>query len=128
MLNRIIIVLVVLPAVLMLILGLRWLVDPAGIAPEFGFPPLSGAGLSSQVGNMSAFFLTIGICMLLGVVLKETIWFYPPIMLLILTAAGRMIAFLAHGATLAVQMIAVELFVSSILMVAAYRLYSSAER
>jgi hypothetical protein len=39
-----------------------------------------------------------------------------------------MIAFLAHGATLAVQMIAVELFVSTILMVAAYRLYSSAER
>lgn len=122
MLNRIITVLVVLPAILMLSLGLRWLVDPAGIAPEFGLSLLNGLGLSSQVGNMSAFFLTAGICMLLGVVLKETTWFYPPLMLFLLTAAGRMIAWLAHGATLALQMIAIELVISTILIVAVYRL------
>ncbi len=128
MLNRIIAVLVVLPAILMLIMGLRWLIDPAGIGPEFGFPLLSGLGLSSQVGNMSAFFLMIGICMLLGVVLRETTWFYPPVLLFILTAAGRIIAWLAHGASLAVQMILIELVVSMILIVAAYRLQSGVER
>ena len=122
MLNRIITVLVVLPAILMLSLGLRWLVDPAGIAPEFGLSLLNGLGLSSQVGNMSAFFLTAGICMLLGVVLKETTWFYPPLMLFLLTAAGRMIAWLAQGATLALQMIAIELVIGTILIVAVYRL------
>lgn len=124
MLNRIITVLVVLPAILLLSLGLRWLVDPAGIAPEFGLSLLNGLGLSSQVGNMSAFFLTAGICMLLGVVLKETTWFYPPLMLFLVTAAGRMIAWLAHGATLALQMIAIELVIGTILIVATHRLGS----
>jgi uncharacterized membrane protein len=128
MLNRIIAVLVALPAIFMLIMGLRWLIDPAGIAPEFGFPLLSGLGLSSQVGNMSAFFLMIGVSILLGIVLKETTWFYPPALLLILTAAGRMIAWLAHGATLALQMIAVELVISMILVMAAYRMHRREDR
>lgn len=122
MLNRIIIVLVVLPAILMVLLGVRWLVDPAGVAPQFGFPLLTGLGLSSQVGDMAAFFLTAGLCMLLGVVLREPIWFYPPIMLFLLAASGRMIAWLAHGASLALQMIAVEIITSTLLIVAARRL------
>lgn len=122
MLNRIIIVLVVLPAILMVLLGVRWLVDPAGVAPQFGFPLLTGLGLSSQVGDMAAFFLTAGLCMLLGVVLREPIWFYPPMMLFLLAASGRMIAWLVHGASLALQMIAVEIITSTILIVAARRL------
>ncbi len=60
--------------------------------------------------------------MLLGVILKEVIWFYPAIMLFLLAAAGRVIAWLVHGATLAVQLIVVELIVSIILIVAAARL------
>ena len=61
-------VLVALPAVLFLTMGLRWLVNPAGIAPDFGLSLETGVGLSSQVGDMSAFFLLLGVCMLTALV------------------------------------------------------------
>ena len=50
--NKILSVLVLLPAVLFVVTGLRWLIDPAGIAPEFGLVLGEGLGLSSQVGDM----------------------------------------------------------------------------
>jgi hypothetical protein len=37
-------------------MGLRWLLAPRGIAPEFGLTLQSGVGLSSQIGDMAAFF------------------------------------------------------------------------
>ena len=66
--NKILKVLVALPAILFIVTGLRWLVAPAGVAPMFGLTLADGVGLSSQVGDMSAFFLTLGICMLVGLV------------------------------------------------------------
>jgi len=54
--NRLLKVLVVLPAILFLVTGLRWLVAPAGVAPQFGLTLEQGVGLSSQVGDLSAFF------------------------------------------------------------------------
>ena len=82
-------VLVFVPAVLFVIIGLRWLVDPAGVAPEFGLVLGEGLGLSSQVGDMSGFFLTLGICMLAALVSGRRTWYYPPALLLFLTAIGR---------------------------------------
>ena len=57
--NKILKILVLLPAILFLVTGLRWLVAPAGVAPMFGLTLDEGVGLSSQVGDMSAFFLTL---------------------------------------------------------------------
>ena len=120
--NKILKVLVALPAILFLVTGLRWLVAPAGVAPMFGLTLADGVGLSSQVGDMSAFFLTLGICMLVGLVTGRRVWFYPPIMLLLLTAVGRILAWLVHDAALALDLIAPEIIVSVILLVAAKRL------
>ena len=53
-------IVVVLPGVLLIVMGLRWLVSPAGIAPDFGFVLADGLGRSSQVGDFAAFFLTTG--------------------------------------------------------------------
>ena len=80
--NNVIKVLVVLPAILFLTMGVRWLVAPAGVAPEFGLTLETGLGLSSQVGDMSGFFLTLGICMLLAVITGQRTWYYPAILLL----------------------------------------------
>lgn len=55
--NKILKVLILLPAILFLVVGLRWLVDPAGVAPSFGLSLSQGLGLSSQVGDMAGFFL-----------------------------------------------------------------------
>ena len=116
--NKVLKVLVVLPAILFTTMGLRWLIDPAGIAPEFGFELSVGEGLSSQIGDMSGYFLTLGLSMLIAVVTGQRAWYYPPAMLLLLTAVGRTLAWLVHDAALS-QAILVEVIVASILLISA---------
>jgi len=113
---------VLLCGVLFIITGLRWLLAPAGVAPEFGLVLSTGVGLSSQVGDMSAFFLTLGVCILMGLTTQRIIWYYPPIILLSLTAVGRVLAWLLHDAALAIGLIAPEVIVALILLIASRRL------
>ena len=113
---------VLLCGVLFIITGLRWLLAPAGVAPEFGLVLSSGIGLSSQIGDMSAFFLTLGVCILMGLTTQRTIWYYPPIILLSLTAVGRVLAWLLHDAALATDLIAPEVIIALILLIASRRL------
>ena len=108
--------------VLFIVTGLRWLLAPVGVAPEFGLVLSSGVGLSSQIGDMSAFFLTLGVCILMGLTTQRTIWYYPPVILLSLTAIGRVLAWLIHDATLATDLIAPEVIVALILLIASRRL------
>ena len=126
MINTAIKLLVLLFGILFLVTGLRWLLAPAGIAPDFGLALGSGIGLSSQVGDMSAFFLTLGVCILMGLTTQRSVWYYPPIMLLLLTAVGRVLAWLLHDAALATQLIALEVIVSLVLLFASRRLPSRA--
>ena len=113
---------VLLCGVLFIVTGLRWLLAPAGVAPEFGLVLSTGVGLSSQIGDMSAFFLTLGVCILMGLTTQRTIWYYPPIILLSLTAVGRVLAWLLHDAALATDLIAPEVIIALILMIASRRL------
>ena len=124
--NRILKILVLLPAVLFLVTGLRWLVAPTGVASNFGLTLDQGVGLSSQVGDMSAFFLTLSSCLLIALISGRRSWYYPAIMLLSLTAIGRIIAWLVHDAALALDLIAPEVVVSIILLVASRRLAKEA--
>ena len=105
-----------LPALLFIVMGLRWLVDPAGISGQFGLQYGGGLGGSSLVGDFGAFFLTLGLCLLLGLVTHNRLWFYPPIMLLLFAATGRVISWLLHDAAFAGQMIAFEVIVSLIIL------------
>ena len=107
--------------VLFIVTGLRWLLAPVGVAPEFGLVLSSGVGLSSQIGDMSAFFLTLGVCILMGLITQRAIWYYPPIILLSLTAVGRLLAWLLHDAALAMNLIAPEVIVALILLIASRR-------
>ena len=111
--------LVLLSGVLFLVTGLRWLVAPAGVAPDFGLVLGSGIGLSSQIGDMSAFFLTLALCILMGLATQRSIWYYPAITLLSLTAIGRILAWLLHDAALAMNLIAPEVLVALLLFFAA---------
>ena len=113
---------VLLCGVLFIVTGLRWLLVPAGVAPEFGLVLSTGVGLSSQIGDMSAFFLTLGVCILMGLTTQRTIWYYPPIILLSLTAVGRVLAWLLHDAALATDLIAPEVIIALILLIASRRL------
>ena len=113
---------VLLCGVLFIVTGLRWLLAPAGVAPEFGLVLSSGVGLSSQIGDMSAFFLTLGVSILMGLTTGRAIWYYPPMILLSLTAVGRTLAWLLHDAALAMNLIAPEVIVALILLFASRRL------
>ena len=111
-------IVVLLPAVLFLVMGLRWLVDPSGIAPEFGFALGDGIGRSSQIGDFGSFFLTLSVCMLLGLATGRRLWYYPPVMLLLFAALGRVLAWALHDAPFAGSMIAVEIIVPILLLAA----------
>ena len=62
--RRALALIVMLPGLLFVVMGLRWLVDPAGVAPSLGLTLETGFGLSSQIGDLSAFFLVAGLSIL----------------------------------------------------------------
>lgn len=120
--NTVVKLLVMLAAILFLVMGVRWLVAPAGVAPDFGLTLSDGIGLSSQIGNMAGFFLLLGSCMLIALISGHRSWYYPPMMLLAITALGRTVAWLLHDATLAVSQIMTEVVVAIFLLLASRRL------
>lgn len=120
--NKVLKLLVILPAILFVVTGLRWIVDPSGAAAQFGMPLLEGLGRSSQIGDMAGFFLTLGMTMLIAVIAGRRLWYYPPVMLLAITALGRILAWLLHDAALAVDMIIPEIVVAALLLFASRRL------
>lgn len=113
---------VLIPAILFVVTGIRWLVVPAEVASSFGLALSEGIGLSSQIGDFSSFFITLGSCMLIALIIEHRSWYYPPMMLLAITAIGRITAWLLHDATLAVSQIMIEVTVALILLLASRRL------
>lgn len=107
------------PALLFAFVGLGWATDPAGTAPTFGMPLLEGAGLSTQVGDLSAFFFTLSAMLVIGIYSQQKVWFQAAAMLLLLTAVFRTVAWAAHGATFETQSIAIEVIVGTLALVAA---------
>ena len=122
MINRILRIVTVLPGILFLVTGVGWIIDPASAAARFGMPLLEGVGRSTQIGDMGAFFVTMGLLILVGVTTLKRVWFYPPMMLLGLAASFRIIAWLVHGAALAPSMISLEIVVTALLYVSTIRL------
>jgi hypothetical protein len=120
--NKLLKVIVALPGMLFVVTGLRWLVDPAAAAAQFGMPLLDGLGRSSQIGDMASFFLTVGVLILVALITAKRVWYYPPIMLLGFTAMGRILAWLIHDAAPAVEMIAPEIIIACLLLFASRRL------
>ena len=113
--NKILKIVVALLALVFASIGFRWLVAPEGVAAEFGMTLMQGLGLSSQIGDLGAFFLSLAIFILLALTTGRRTWYYPPIILLGLTAIMRTMAWMFHDASLAVDMIAVEIIACVVL-------------
>ena len=96
--------------------GIMWLMYPAASAEALGMSLLSGEGLSTQIGDLSSFFLVLGSFILLGAYTKQKYWFYAPIALLSLAAISRTIAYLFHGADFSTDKIVVEVVVAAFLL------------
>lgn len=120
--NKILAVIVGLFGLMFLLIGLRWLVDPSGAAGQLGMPLLDDVGRSTQIGDFAAFFLTLGVLILLALVTAQRIWYYPAAMLLGIAAMGRILAWAVHDAALALDLIAPEVIIAAVLLLAARRL------
>jgi hypothetical protein len=120
--NKILRVIVALLGVLFVLIGLRWLIDPSSAAVQLGMPLLDGLGRSTQIGDFSAFFLTLGTFILIALITSKRVCYYPAIMLLGIAAVGRVLAWLIHDAALAIDMIVPEIVIASFLLFAARRL------
>ena len=116
--KKVLSVIIALPAVMFIMTGLRWLVDPATAAAQFGMPLLDGIGLSTQIGDLAAFFIAGGMFVFIALITSKRSWYYPPIMLVGFTALFRVLAWLLHDATLAVQMIVSEIVIAVLLLAA----------
>jgi hypothetical protein len=115
-------IIVALPAILFLIIGLQWAVDPAAAAESLGMPLLDGLARSSQMADTGALFIAMGLMILSGLLTGRKTWFYAPALMLFLAAALRLIAWLIHGAAFAPDLIAVEIVVGSLLLISSQKL------
>ncbi len=116
-----------LPAIGFLVTGLRFAVAPAGAAKGLAMPLLDGAARSSQIGDVGALFLGMGLMILTALVTLERTWFIAPAILLFLVAALRILAWLFHGAALMMPMIVPEIVIGGLLLLASRKL-TEAER
>ena len=101
-----------------LLMGLRWIIDPYSAAASLSMPLLEGAGLSTQIGDVGSFFVTIGVMTLIGVIKQKRHWLYAPSMLLLVAALYRVLSTILHGAAFAVPLITIEIIVGLFLIFA----------
>lgn len=109
-------------------LGIGWLVDPARAAAGLGMPLLDGIGRSTQIGDLSTFFLTAGATMLAGARPGYARLLYVPAALVGGAAITRTLAWAMHGAAFAGQFIAVEAVTGALLVAAARTLDAPSHR
>ena len=112
------------PAVVFLIIGVFWVLQPGIMAENFGMVLSSGLGLSSQIGDLGSYFVSSALLIFYGIYTNNTHWFYPPILIMLLTALFRTLSTYLHDAPFAADMIGSEILFSGILF---YAIYSSRE-
>lgn len=96
--------------------GIGWIVAPERAAAGLGMPALEGLGRSTQFGDFAAFFLTLGVSILIGTRPGRSAVLYFPAALLGSAAACRTLAWLLHGADFAALFIGVEVVGTIILL------------
>ncbi|MCB1698396.1 MAG: hypothetical protein H6984_00250 [Pseudomonadales bacterium] len=122
--NSLLRVLCTLAAVFFVVMGLRWLVDPAGVAAVLGMPLLDGAGRSTQIADLAVFFLAVGMMILVALLTSRRHWFLVPALMLLGAAIFRILAWLVHDASFAGESVALEMVVACLLFLSCARLAS----
>ena len=102
--------------------GLLWIISPANVAASLGMPLLEGVGLSTQIGDLGSFFITVGAMTLIGAITTTRHWFYAPSMLLLVAALYRTLSTILYGAPFVMSAIIVEISVGLFLIFAGSRI------
>jgi hypothetical protein len=111
-----------LPAIGFVVTGLRFAVAPAGAVKGLAMPLLDGAARSSQIGDVGALFMGMGLMILTALTTLKREWFIAPAILLALVAVFRVLAFLFHDAALLMNMIVAEVVIALLLVLASKKL------
>jgi hypothetical protein len=101
--------------------GVGWLAAPERAAAGLGMAVLDGVGRSTQFGDFAAFFLTLGVTMVIGARQGRGQLLYVSAGLLGSAAMGRTVAWAWHGAAFAAVFIGVEVASCVLLVVLARR-------
>ena len=96
--------------------GLQWIISPANVAASLGMPLLEGVGLSTQIGDLGSFFITVGAMTLIGAITTTRHWFYAPSILLLVAALYRTLSTVLYGAPFVMSAILVEVVVGLFLI------------
>jgi len=120
--NKTLKIITALPAIIFLLMGINWLARPTDAADALGMPLLDGIGRSTQIGDMSAFFLGLSAMIFIGLITRKRAWLSAPALLLGLTATCRVLAWLLHDAALPMDLIAPEVVFCALLLFSASRL------
>ena len=104
------------PGIPMALFAIGLFFQPEQAVANLSMPLLEGAALSTQLGDMTSFFVCTGAFIFMGAYLSAPRWLYAGAALLIVTAFARTLAYLIHGADFSAEPIAVEV-VSTIWLV-----------
>lgn len=103
-------------------IGIRWQIDPAGAAAQIGMEVLEGVARSSQIGDLTAFFVVSGGFALWGVFTRNGAWMYAPAALVGLAALFRTLSWAVHGAPFAADLILPEVVMCVVFLLASKRM------
>ena len=122
MLDKIIVAFAGLLGFMLFSIGVCWLFVPTVASQLVGMAMLQGVAASSQIGDLGAFFFVAGAFALLGIYTRNATLLYTPAALVGAAAVFRLVAWWAHGAAFAAQMIVLELVMCRLFLMARTRL------
>ncbi|MDB4151593.1 hypothetical protein OAD96_01390 [Pseudomonadales bacterium] len=110
------------PGLLMLNNAIGFIANPEGAAASLGMPLLEGMALSTQIGDLGAFFLCSASFIFYGAYKSNPTLLSAAASMLGFAAIMRLVAWGFHGADLATVFITVEVVITVWLVVCAYLL------
>ena len=115
------------PALTFLGIGLTWLINPTAAALDLGMALQEGIGRSSQLGDMTAFFIGNSAIIALGFLNNNRTWLHAAALIVALAATFRVVAWLFHDASLAIDLIGAEVIFASLILLSASKMKGGAE-
>ena len=117
----------VLVGIPLLILGFLWVFAPATVAANLSSELLTGAALTTQIGDSVAFFLGTGFLLIMGGLRRDATMILIGGSLVGLVAPARIIAALVHGGDMTIEPLVVEVVTLIVAWVAAKQIKNQTE-
>jgi hypothetical protein len=97
----------------------QWMVVPADAAEGLGMDLLSGAGRSTQIGDVGGLFVAMSVLIFAGLLRRNGAWLQAASLMVASAAVMRCVAWAFHEAAFVAPAIAVEVLTAIVLWAAA---------